>query len=206
MGVVADIVDRSPDVAREPQAYFMDAGATTPMFIVRAAAGSTATAIAARLADVVKQETGAADVSVAPMRDYARRATAPHRTRALILLGLGIAGVVLAGAGVTASLLMTVRQRTQEIGLLFALGAGAGDVRRIITRACARAATAGTVCGLVAAGVLAHLLRSIFFGVAPISVFAVGLTLAALMAVAVIAAIVPVTLAARIAPSQVLRG
>lgn len=205
LGVVGDMVDRSQEVAREPQAYFMDPGLTVPTFIVRAA-GSTATAIAARVADVVKKESGAADVSVAAMRDYARRAMAPHRTRMLILLGLSVAGVLLAGAGVTVSLLMTVRQRTREIGLLFALGADAGDVRRVIARACARAAAVGTVCGLLAAGGLAHGLRSVFFGVAPISVFAIGFTLAALVAVAVIAAIVPVTLAARIAPSHVLRS
>lgn len=205
LGVVADIVDRSPDVPREPHAYFMDPGWAAQTFIVRVAAGSTVTAIASRVADVVKQESGVADVSVAPMRDYARRATAPQQTRLLILLGLSVAGVGLAGTGVMASLLMTVRQRRQEIGLLFALGADVGDVRRIITRACARAATAGTVCGLLVAGGLAHLLRSIFFGVAPISIFSIGFTLVALVAVAVIAAIGPVTVAARIAPGQALR-
>ena len=61
----------------------------------------------------------------------------------------------------------SVEQRTQEIGIRLALGASAGDVRRMIIRQGMLLAMIGVVIGLASAFGLARVIATLLYGVTP---------------------------------------
>ena len=69
----------------------------------------------------------------------------------LILLGLSAIALILSGAGLYALMSFTVSQRTREIGVRTALGAGPRDIFLSIARRALFQLAAGTVLGIVLA-------------------------------------------------------
>jgi predicted lysophospholipase L1 biosynthesis ABC-type transport system permease subunit len=114
-----------------------------------------------------------------------------------LLLGLvGIYGVISC----------VVSQRTREIGVRMALGASRATVRRMVVRQGLALSAAGVGFGLVAAAPLSRLMRSLLFGVRPIdplTYIAVGLCL---IAVAMLASLIPAVRAAVVDPGLALRN
>lgn len=88
-------------------------------------------------------------------RRFQVRLTAAFAASALALACLGIYGVVS----------WSVARRRQEIGIRMALGAGIGDVRRMVVAAGMRPVLAGLAAGIVAALALGRVLASLLFGV-----------------------------------------
>ncbi len=117
--------------------------------------------------------------------------------------GLAVALAVVGIYGVTAC---AVAERTREIAIRIALGAGAPDVVRMVVFKAARLAGAGIAAGLLLAWASSPLLAGLLFGVtpgdAPTYIAAAG----GLLAVALLAAAVPARHAARIDGSLVLRS
>jgi len=124
----------------------------------------------------------------------------------LILLGAFSAlALVLAGIGIYGVISYSVAQRTKEIGIRVALGAGRQDVIRMILLQGARIASAGLIIGMVAAFGLTRYLEKLLFSVSPadVTTFAtVGLVLAL---VGLLATYIPVRRALRVDPITALR-
>ena len=124
----------------------------------------------------------------------------------LILLGAFSAlALVLAGIGIYGVISYSVAQRTKEIGIRMALGAGHQDVIRMILLQGARIASAGLIIGMVAAFGLTRYLEKLLFSVSPadVTTFAtVGLVLAL---VGLLATYIPVRRALRVDPITALR-
>jgi len=99
----------------------------------------------------------------------------------------------------------TVSERTQEIGIRMALGAGAAALRGMIVRQGMVLAFIGIALGLTAAYGLTRLLTAFLFGVKPVDplVFAVVPVVLALVSLAAIW--VPASRATRIDPALALR-
>ncbi len=81
----------------------------------------------------------------------------------------------------------SVEQRTQEIGIRIALGAGSHDMLRLVIVQGLRLAGIGMAIGLAAAFGLTRLLSSLLFGVKTTDPMAFGVVVATLTAVAGIA-------------------
>jgi ABC-type antimicrobial peptide transport system permease subunit len=99
----------------------------------------------------------------------------------------------------------SVAQRTQEIGIRLALGAGSNHIRNTIVLQGMRLALAGIVCGLVTAFGLTRLIASFLFGVKvwdPLVFFVVPVIMAG---VAFFAAWLPAMRASRVDPIHALR-
>jgi ABC-type antimicrobial peptide transport system permease subunit len=99
----------------------------------------------------------------------------------------------------------TVQQRTQEIGIRMALGAGRSGVRNMIVLQGMRLVWAGAVLGLIAAFALTRLIASFLFGVKawdPLVFISVPLILSA---VALIAVWLPARRATKVDPMHALR-
>jgi ABC-type antimicrobial peptide transport system permease subunit len=114
---------------------------------------------------------------------------------ALLLAAIGIYGVVSYG----------VTQRTQEIGIRAALGAGRRDLVRLVLTQASRLALAGAAAGLAAAFALTRLLRAELFGVTPRDPLTFVTVPLILLAVALAAAAIPACRAARVDPMAAMR-
>jgi predicted permease len=112
---------------------------------------------------------------------------------------------LLAALGIYGVLAYLVVQRTREIGIRMALGAEAGDVRKLIVREVASMVVIGVAVGLPLAYIMARLSESLLFGVsaANVTTYALGLVLIAV--VAVVACYVPARRATRVDPLVALR-
>jgi predicted permease len=122
------------------------------------------------------------------------------------LLGLfAVVSLLLAAVGLFGVLSYLVRQRQGEIGIRLALGAQRDQVLRKILFDGLQPALVGLAFGLAASAATVRLLRSLLFGTEPLdsSVFAVTAML--LLAVAVVACLLPAWRASRLDPMTTLR-
>lgn len=119
-----------------------------------------------------------------------------------VFAGLALALASIGLFGVLASL---VSQRTQEIGIRMALGAQSKDVLRMVVGEGVRLVLLGVVIGIAAGIALSKYLASLFFGVSPANP-ATYLEVALLMiAIALVACLLPALRAIRLKPMVALR-
>ena len=129
------------------------------------------------------------------------------RERLLAMLSgfFAVLALVLVGVGLYGVLSYSVVQRTREIGIRAALGAGRLVVIRTVLAGSALVVAAGTVGGLAGGAYLARFLRSFLYEVAPLDSWSLALPLGALLLTAVAAALVPALRASRVDPADALR-
>jgi len=113
--------------------------------------------------------------------------------------------VALAIVGVYGIMAYSVRQRTHEIGIRMALGAGAGDVLRLVVRRGLILIALGTAIGLAASLAMTGLLKSFLWGVTATDPVTFSLVVLSLVVVALLACYLPVRRALKIDPMTALR-
>jgi ABC-type antimicrobial peptide transport system permease subunit len=128
----------------------------------------------------------------------------------LRLLGLFAAlAVALAGVGTFGVMRYIVEQRTAEIGVRMALGAGRGQVLREVLREGLALAVAGLAFGVFGSVLLARTitaLSSLLHGVTATDPLTLAAVLLLLLAVAVVACWAPARKATSVDPTVALRG
>jgi putative ABC transport system permease protein len=98
-----------------------------------------------------------------------------------------------------------VAQRTQEIGVRMALGAGRDDILRLVMGRSLRLIGCGVVLGLVAALAVSRVLSSLLFGVGSRDPVTYVLVTLLLIVVALLATLIPARSASRVDPMVALR-
>jgi predicted permease len=129
----------------------------------------------------------------------------PRFTFALVGLFAGLA-ILLAGIGAYGVIAYTVSQRTSEFGLRMALGAQRGDLMRMVLGQSARLAVPGVVFGVAMALGLGHVLQSLIYGVSPTDPLILSVVVLLVLAVALVASLVPARRAAGADPMASLRA
>jgi predicted permease len=115
---------------------------------------------------------------------------------ALLLSGIGLFGI----------LALRVQQRMPEIGVRLALGATRGHILGLILRDALSMVGLGTVAGIVLIALTATFTRRFLYDTSPIQPGVILLSLFALLAVALIATLIPARRAAGLDPALVLRN
>ncbi len=124
----------------------------------------------------------------------------------LTLMGIFAAlALALAAIGIYGVTAYTVTQRTQEIGIRIALGARHGNVLTLLLGQCAWLTLTGAAIGTAAALGLTRLMASLLFGVTAQDPLTFAAVAALLVAVALLAALLPARRAMRIDPVKALR-
>jgi len=113
--------------------------------------------------------------------------------------------LLLAAIGIYGLMAYSVQQRTQEIGIRMALGAGSKDVRKMVVRQGMLLALSGVVLGGACALGLSRFLASMLFGVTARDPATFAAVAAALTLVALAATYVPAVRATRVDPMVALR-
>jgi predicted permease len=116
-----------------------------------------------------------------------------------------VVALLLAAIGLAAVIAHSVSQRTKEIGVRMAIGAGASDIRRLILSEGMTPVAVGVLLGLAASVALNRLLQSQLVGVSPDDPLTIAGAPALLMIVALFASLVPVRRAVQIEPAVALR-
>jgi predicted permease len=112
---------------------------------------------------------------------------------------------VLAAVGLYGVLAYTVAQRTREIGLRMALGAGKDTVRGMILKQVGRMMVVGGVVGIAAALGLGRAAQSLLYGMEGYDAPVLGIVVVLLGVVGLGAGYVPAVRASRVDPMQALR-
>jgi putative ABC transport system permease protein len=123
----------------------------------------------------------------------------------LLYVSFGIIALTLAAVGIYGVMAFTVGQRSQEIGVRMALGAGRDRVLRMVLQEGALLAGAGMLLGLGGAYLVGRAMRSTLYGVGTFDLAAFSSVGALLLLTALIASYFPARRAASIDPMQALR-
>jgi ABC-type antimicrobial peptide transport system permease subunit len=97
-------------------------------------------------------------------------------------------------------------QRTREIGIRIALGAGQHDVRRLFLRHGLVLAVIGIGLGMLAAAAATRVMTTLLFGVSALDPLTYAAVAVALGGTALLASYVPAMRAARVDPAVALRA
>jgi predicted permease len=131
---------------------------------------------------------------------------APRRFQTALLTGFSFLALVLASIGIYGLLHYSIAQRTREIGIRMALGAGRPAVLRAVVAEGLILAGAGAALGLIAVAVLGRLLRDLLFQVSPADPTSVVAAVAVLALAAVAGCILPARRATAVDPLVALRS
>ena len=128
-----------------------------------------------------------------------------RRSSMMLLLFFAALGLGLAALGLYGVLAYEVGQRTREIGVRMALGAGRGDVLRLVVGEGLRTAGLGLAAGLVASLLLTRLLSKLLFQVSPTDPPTLAAAFVLLLAAALLASYLPARRATAVHPAAALR-
>jgi predicted permease len=124
----------------------------------------------------------------------------------VILVGFfGITALLLATAGVFGVMAYSVSRRTREIGVRIALGAGSGDVLRMILSQGLRTIFIGVAIGIAGSLALTRAVESLLFGVTATDPLTFGGVTLLLVAAALLACFIPARRATKVDPMVALR-
>jgi predicted permease len=124
----------------------------------------------------------------------------------VILIGFfGITALLLAMAGVFGVMAYSVSRRTREIGVRVALGAGSGEVLRMILRQGLRTIFIGVAIGIAGSLALTRTVESLLFGVTATDPLTFGGVTLLLVGAALLACFIPARRATKVDPMVALR-
>ncbi len=155
---------------------------------------------------VLELDGGLSLTAVVSLERYTAIGVLPQRLAAGITSALGLLALLLAGLGVYGVVAFSVAQRTREIGVRMALGAGQGRVVRQVLRAGLWLALPGLAVGALLALGASQVLRSMLLGLSPFDPVALGGVAALLIGVVGLATWLPARRAASVAPAEALRS
>jgi len=168
----------------------------------RPAAGLRAEIVAA----VHSLDAGLPVAEVQAYTDMLAQAIADRRLTMLLLGAFAALALALTGMGIYSVIAYSVAQRTNEIGIRMALGAGPTRVVRMVLQEGMRLAALGLVIGLAASAALTRLMTGLLYNVSAIDPLISGGVALFLAAIAALACWLPARRATKVDPMVALRA
>lgn len=151
-------------------------------------------------------DADSADFSIDSQDALVSTATSIYETLTILLTGIAGLSLLVGGIGVMNIMLVSVTERTKEIGLRKALGAPGWAIRRqFLTEAAILGLTGGIVGAVLGIGA-ALILPGVIGSSIVVSPVAVVLSIAVAVGIGVIFGVYPATRAAKLAPIDALRA
>lgn len=139
------------------------------------------------------------------MRQYMSLPLFAARTTAVLLGACGILALVMTCIGLFGVISYVVSQRTHEIGVRVALGAGRHDVLKLVLRQGLTVASIGLTLGLAAALVVTRFLSSLLYGIRPNDPATLAGVSLGITSMVLLACYIPARRAMRVDPMIALR-
>jgi putative ABC transport system permease protein len=207
IGVVGDM--RTVDLAQEPPRMvyvpYWYRSRTEAALVLRTSVAPAA------LAGAVRRAIGEIDAQVAvpnirSMDEVVGVSVAARRFQMQLLVMFAICALLLAALGTYGVVAYSIARRTQEIGIRMALGANRGDVYRMILGEAMTPVLIGAVAGVALASAAGRAIANLLFEVRATNPVIAVISCAILVAVAVIASLLPAVRAAIMDPMDALRS
>jgi putative ABC transport system permease protein len=207
VGVVGDARDMNPAKAPEPEIYVpvdQTFGTANAQLYIHTAADPNL--LVPGIREQVLAVSKSSEIGfVSAMDRVASKSVEEPRFRTFLLGAFAALGLLLAVVGIYGVVSYSVRQRSREIGVRIALGAGPRDVLRLVLIDGLAMTVVGIALGVGAALALTRYLRSLLFEVTPTDPLTfVGVALL-FLAVALAACYIPARRAMRVDPMEALR-
>jgi putative ABC transport system permease protein len=207
VGVVTDIRHRGPAAPPRPELYYplTQRSFGSMDFVVRTTGDPLALVPAIR-SEVLALAPNLPVARVATMEQHMARALAQPRFMSTLIAAFGALALALAVVGIYGVMSYAVTQRTREISIRMALGAGRSRVIRMVLSRAALIAGAGIIVGVAVASALSRVLAGLLFGVSATDAATFAGAAVGLLCIALLAAAVPAVRASRISGAGVLRS
>jgi putative ABC transport system permease protein len=206
VGVVGNVKNYSEDSRYDPQVYEAYLQRPVGSFSLMVRASGDASSLASGMRDVVGQIDAELPLAhVMSMPALIDRQKGGDTLFSKILGGFAALALLLAAIGIYGLIAYSVSQRTHEIGIRMALGAGNGDVLRMVLWAGLKMTAIGAAIGLALALPLPKLFEAMFEGLHFRDVSLYLLVPTAIVAVAMLATYIPARRATRVDPMRALR-
>ena len=141
-----------------------------------------------------------------PLRDEVAEDLSEDRVLARLSAVIAILAAMLAATGVASVISQLVTERTRDFGIRTALGASHGDILRHVLKGVVGQSVLGVALGLALYWGVSRFVATRLFGLGALDPLTIACAAIALLAIAVVAALVPARHATRIDPAVALRA
>jgi predicted permease len=206
VGIVKDIKSDGLDINGVPHIYVSTYQDSSKELSVVLRTSLPATVLEPQIRHEIQSIDPALPVfNVTSMNEILDRSLASRRFSADLVGGFAGLAVLLASIGIYGLLAYMVSQRSREIGIRMALGAGQGDILRMFLRKGVALAGVGIVAGSVVSASTASMMASLLYGVRPHDPTVFLIVPVVLLAVAGLASYLPARRATKVNPIVALR-
>jgi predicted permease len=206
IGVVGDVRNQGLDQESGTAVYFPESLAPREKLNLFVRTEGDPVSAAAPIRQAIHDfEPDQAINDMAQLQQVLQDTIAQPRFLSAVLSCFGCTALLLASIGIFGVISYNVRQRTREIGVRVALGAGRQDVLLMILRRALLMIATGAGIGLILAILSGRLLARILYGVSPADPMTLAGAITLLALVAISAALIPALRAAGVDPMVALR-
>jgi predicted permease len=206
VGVVGNLRHDALDRPPSPEVFLAHAQTSVgDMTFVARTSGDPERLLSSLRAQIHAVAPNQAVYRTAIMPNLVARSLNDRRFMLTVMLAFALLAVGLAATGVYGVMTLVSTQRTKEFGVRLALGAGRGEILRMVLRDGGAIIVLGLGAGLIGAFLTGQLLQRFLFGISPNDPWTLASVSAALALVAALACLLPAWRATRVNPLVALR-
>jgi predicted lysophospholipase L1 biosynthesis ABC-type transport system permease subunit len=208
IGIVADVRTHGLEAAVRPEIYLPYAQKGSPatfLSLTVRAAGQPLALTSAVEAEIWALDKDLPVANIGAMDQIVAGSYSQRRLTMALLGAFATLALALALAGIYGVVSYSVAQRTREIGIRMALGAGRPDVVRLVVGQGLRPVYLGLAAGLAGSFALTGVMSSLVFGVTSTDPATFALAPGLLAVAALIGCLVPARRATKVNPTTALR-